>query len=1445
MKHRLTIPLKSYLRAVFATTALQLSAATAGTLYWDTNGNTPGSGNAGGSWTAAANWSTSADGDTATQLWVNGENAVFSAGTDGIGSLSVIITGTVATPSIKLEETGLVTLSGGAIDITGGATFDTSALGFVGGRQLFWYSSIVGDGPLTLAVHGSTSDSGDGSNSFMVFDGLNSFTGDVTILSGVVRANSNLGPVSNKVILNGGGIVDPNLNLNFPYDIQIDAGQSGTYRTWGSVATGQASGAILGGGTLRHTDGGTLNLTGDGSAFSGTIDNLRGTVTLTTNNWSGTHFVNSDGAALRFNAPGTTTIRSYAGDRDVFIPAGSRLDVATGVMSVVTGTDVNAFVVQPATGGGALTSSSGTLTLNWDTPYTVQGTHSISVRVEDFDGSTPLALVKNGPGALSGFNQANTYTGGTTINGGRVAAQNAQAFGLGKVAVTYDDDNSTGGQAWLNLGGGVFANDFDIAGIGPLENAGNLGAIRFDNNTTISGKVTLTADARMVAWSGAVATHSGILAGSSDLEINLFDNATANGTVNLTGDLTGFTGDLIVSRGRLHIPGGAVGGGLFVDDGATISGEPSIAGPVTFGLFDGGRIVFDGATPGALHAQGNLTLKGVTTVVPASMAGGTSTVMTYGGTLTGDASNLDLAGGLAERRPGTGFDLSETGKIKLNLVIGDLSWTGGESQEWNSADLNWLNGATPDRFYSGDKVTFGDNVAASFATNLPAANNDLVFLAVAPGAGGADVTIEYVDTFAANTPLAIGVVGNAITVTLATDGDNNITTTAAEVKAAIEASPAAAALVKVAFVSGNDGSGLVAGFDPQNLVLTGIVTIPTGLAVTPQSAMFANSTAVGYLLSGPGTLTNAPIVKTGTGTLTIGHPSDYNQATAIVTGTSSIVIEEGNLAFSSRTALATNMPITLGSTNSGNAPTILEVPRAAAGDQLVLATALTLGTLADGSTSEAIVRYTGVSNGSTTTNGAPTVQGTVNLNGRDLYLENTSPVTGASSRLWNFQPAISGTGNMRVRAHANPDGSSSGAGRVRIQSTANNWNGNLYLDRGELQIGFTGQVIPDNALAIFSPGSRMTMGNTAETIRGLVGGGATQAIPFTSDLASNTGNTSTVRITLTDTNADNTHVYDGRITNGSPGFMALTKAGAATQVLNGPCSFTGTTLLNGGRLVVNNTYTSAITVAAGATLAGTMTSTAAVTATAAGARVSPGNPTGTLTAASANLTTGGILAIGIDDASTPKSGKIVTTGVLNLTNATLQVAATGAAAEPVYVIASYGSLTGTFATTTIPAGYELVYGYNDGNSSNNIALVRTVDPYTAWIDGYPVITGADRAPDADFDNDGVPNGIEFVLGSDPTSAASTGELGRAVSGGNLVLTFKRSVASKAYAVAVEHGTTLTAWPGLIPVPTVTTSGPPVSVIVNAPNADDVTVTIPMGADPKKFARIRVDIPFTP
>jgi hypothetical protein len=100
-------------------------------------------------------------------------------------------------------------------------------------------------------------------------------------------------------------------------------------------------------------------------------------------------------------------------------------------------------------------------------------------------------------------------------------------------------------------------------------------------------------------------------------------------------------------------------------------------------------------------------------------------------------------------------------------------------------------------------------VKATLSTDLVGDNNDLKFTSKLKGHFGNTIKVAYVDPDAANAKLAVTVSGTTIAVSLATDANKAITSTASDVKAAIEAVPAAAALVTVANVAANTGAGVV------------------------------------------------------------------------------------------------------------------------------------------------------------------------------------------------------------------------------------------------------------------------------------------------------------------------------------------------------------------------------------------------------------------------------------------------------------------------------------------------------------------------------------------------------------------------------------------------------------------------------------------------------------
>jgi len=106
---------------------------------------------------------------------------------------------------------------------------------------------------------------------------------------------------------------------------------------------------------------------------------------------------------------------------------------------------------------------------------------------------------------------------------------------------------------------------------------------------------------------------------------------------------------------------------------------------------------------------------------------------------------------------------------------------------------------------------------ASAETGVIANDNALRWTAKTAGTGGNAITVEFV-VAGNNTPLTIGVVSNAITVNVATDGGGLATSTADQVKDAVIASGPASALVDIADAGASNGSGVVVDEGPENLV---------------------------------------------------------------------------------------------------------------------------------------------------------------------------------------------------------------------------------------------------------------------------------------------------------------------------------------------------------------------------------------------------------------------------------------------------------------------------------------------------------------------------------------------------------------------------------------------------------------------------------------------------
>ena len=202
-----------------------------------------------------------------------------------------------------------------------------------------------------------------------------------------------------------------------------------------------------------------------------------------------------------------------------------------------------------------------------------------------------------------------------------------------------------------------------------------------------------------------------------------------------------------------------------------------------------------------------------------------------------------------------------------------------------------------------------------------------------------------------------------------------------------------------------------------------------------------------------------------------------------------------------------------------------------------------------------------------------------------------------------------------------------------------------------------------------------------------------------------------------------TPIINGALFN--PAVPDLEKVGPGLLVFDtSDKSYTGNTTVMEGTLRVNANYTGGadFNVDNGAILQGTgdLVNATSDLSIDGGGTLAPGASIGTFSVGgSVDLLSDGngnsILAIeydGIAGLANDLIDKLIVDGDLDITAGTLSFAGLDDLDDAALVFASYGSLTGaTFASVAgIPTNYQVVYGYNDGFSSNNIALVQVPEP---------------------------------------------------------------------------------------------------------------------------------------
>ncbi|ECD0900702.1 autotransporter outer membrane beta-barrel domain-containing protein, partial [Salmonella enterica subsp. enterica serovar Agona] len=398
--------------------------------------------------------------------------------------------------------TGGTTISGGTLvasnvealgtgDITDNATLELNAGGDFA-NNIGGTGSVVKSGDKTLTLSGS-----------------NTYTGGTTISGGTLVA-------SNVEALGSGDVTDnATLEMNTGGDFANNIGGTGSVVKSGDVTDnatlelntgGDFDNAISGSGQVVKSGDKTLTLSGINSYTGGTTIS-GGTLVASNVDALGSGDV-TDNATLELNTGGD--FDNAIGGTGSVVKSGDKTLTLSGANSYTGGTTISGGTLVAsnveALGSGDVTDNA-TLELNTggDFANNIGGTGSV---------------VKSGDKTLT-LSGTNSYTGGTTISGGTLVANNVEALGTGDVT-----NNAT---LELNTGG-----DFDnaISGSGQVVKSGDKtltlsGANSYSGATTISGG-TLIATHVNALGTGAIDNRASLLLDASG-QFTVTDLTTESG----------------------------------------------------------------------------------------------------------------------------------------------------------------------------------------------------------------------------------------------------------------------------------------------------------------------------------------------------------------------------------------------------------------------------------------------------------------------------------------------------------------------------------------------------------------------------------------------------------------------------------------------------------------------------------------------------------------------------------------------------------------------------------------------------------------------------------------------------------------------------------------------------------------------------------------------------
>lgn len=413
------------------------------------------------------------------------------------------------------------------------------------------------------------------------------------------------------------------------------------------------------GGTVRNISGGDLAINGVTNTATGRINVVLGA--------SGGNFEADSGRGISI---GTNTVVSGVGALN---KAGAGTLVLASSNSYTGGTAINAGILQIGAGGGTGTLGGGNVSIASGAVLAVDRTGQLTI-TNLMSGGGILRKENAGTLTLTGNN---TYSGGTLLNGGELLAGHVNAFGTGSVTVA---GGTTLNFSNFNVSNAVVNNGGTILGTGTMSDV-NADA----GETTIGGAnstITQISGTATVNVNAANASVAAMSAGTLNV------NASGAVVTNLTG------GNIAVSNGvTVGLRTGSSSG--------IISGSGGVAKQSASTLTLSGTNTYSGATTvedGKLLVNGSISNSAVT-VQSGAVLGGSGVV----------GATTILSG--ATIAPG-----NSPGSI---TNIGDLTWSGGGSYDWEIFNATGTGGSDWDLIAVTDQLLFsGISSTNTFNINI-------------------------------------------------------------------------------------------------------------------------------------------------------------------------------------------------------------------------------------------------------------------------------------------------------------------------------------------------------------------------------------------------------------------------------------------------------------------------------------------------------------------------------------------------------------------------------------------------------------------------------------------------------------------------------------------------------------------------------------------------------